>query len=453
MTVRPIAGAMLALALTASACGGGDASDTTGAPTTTAAPVTTTSVPPATSEPPPGGYMIANVSRRQPDASADDVAALAAGNRAFAADLYAVLAGASGDNLAFSPLSIRIALAMTYAGAEGTTAVQMADALRFGIFGDRLHAAYNALDQALEARNAEFPPGPDGVERSVELAVVNALWGQQGFSFEDDFLRTLAAQYGAGMHLVDYVEATEAARAAINEWVASETSERIPELIGPGVLSQLTRLVLTNAVYLDATWASPFDPDRTRPGDFTLLDGSVVSADLMRATLSVPYAEGENWQAVELPYVGDELAMLVIVPDAGAFPAVEASIAERLEASDVAPQQVALALPRFEFRSQSGLVGPLRELGMVDAFDTTLADFSGMTGERDLFISDILHEAFIAVDEQGTEAAAATAVVMDLRSAPADPIVLEIDRPFLFALRDRATGTVLFLGRVLDPTA
>lgn len=452
MTVRPIAGAMLALALAASACSG-DASVATAASPTTTAPATTTSAAPSTGEPPAGGYMIANVSRRQPDAPAADLAALAAGNRSFAADLYAVLAGASDENLAFSPLGIRIALAMTYAGAEGTTAVQMADALRFGVFGDRLHAAYNALDQALEARNVEFPAGPDGVERKVELSVVNALWGQQGFSFGDPFLETLAAEYGAGMYLVDFMEATEGARTAINEWVATETNERIPELIGPGVLSDLTRLVLTNAVYLDATWASPFDPNRTEAADFTLLDGSVVSADLMRATLTVPYAEGEGWQAVELPYVGDELAMLVIVPDAGAFSAVEASVADRLEASDLIPEQVALALPRFEFRSQSGLLGPLRELGMVDALDAALADFSGMTGERDLFVSDILHEAFVAVDEQGTEAAAATAVVMDLRSAPANPIVLEIDRPFLFALRDRETGTVLFLGRVLDPTA
>lgn len=452
MPSRAILGPLLAFALLAAACSGRDSADTTTTtPATTSSPPTTAA--PTTSEPPADGLLIAAVSRNGADAPAADIDELAAGNRAFAADLYEILAGQSDGNLAFSPLSIRIALAMTYAGAEGTTAVQMADALRFGIYGDRLHTAYNALDQALESRNAEFPPGPGDEERKVELSVVNALWGQQGSPFEPSFLETLAAEYGAGMHLVDFVTAAEDARVAINEWVSSETNDRIPELIAPGVLSELTRLVLTNAVYLDATWATPFDPDRTEPGEFTLLDGSIVEADLMRATLSLPYAEGDGWQAVEIPYVGGELAMLVVVPDAGDFASVEAAIADRLDGADLGPAQVALALPRFEFRSQSGVVGPLQELGMVDAFDPALADFSGMTGSPDLFVSDILHEAFVAVDEKGTEAAAATAVVMDLRAMPADPVVLEIDRPFLFALRDRETGTVLFLGRVLDPTA
>ena len=220
------------------------------------------------------------------------------------------------------------------------------------------------------------------------------------------------------------------------------------------MLTDLTRLVLTNAVLLDASWAMPFDPDMTSPAPFTLPDGSVVDAEMMRDTRSILFAEGDGWQAIELPYVGDDLAMLLVVPDVGSFDAIEARLGDFVGGLEMNPARVALALPRFQFRSQLGVVDALRGLGMTDAFDRGLADFSGMTGGRDLFISDVLHETFVSVDEAGTEAAAATAVIIDLRSAVVgDPIVLEIDRPFFFVLRDRVTGAVLFLGRVTDPTA
>jgi serpin B len=317
-----------------------------------------------------------------------------------------------------------------------------------------MHAALNALDALLASRNREEDPLPDGTERRVVLTIANALWGQEGTLFLPEFLDTLAVHYGAGMRAVDFAGATEQARAAINDWVSDRTAGRIPELIGPGVLSGLTRLVITNAVYLDATWDSIFDPAETLEGPFTTLDGGRVTAEVMHQTHSFPYSSGDGWQAVELPYVGREIAMLVLVPDAGRFAEVEAGLAGALPdaAAGLEDAEVVLGLPKWEFRTQASLVRLLESLGMTDAFDQTRASFSGMTGEPDLYVSDVVHEAFVRVDEAGTEAAAATAVIMDLRAAlPGDTVELEIDRPFLFALRDRSTGEILFLGRVTEP--
>ncbi|MCB2223450.1 MAG: serpin family protein [Actinobacteria bacterium] len=402
------------------------------------------------------GLAASDVARAAADAPAPDVAAAVAGNRAFAADAYAVLTPTADGNLVFSPASIRLALAMTWAGADGATAEQMAAALHFDLAPDDMHAALNAVDALLASRNREEPPGPDGAERTVVLTIANALWGQAGFTFLPGFLDTLARDYGAGMRLVDFVADAEAARVQINGWVADMTSDRIPELIPAGVLSDLTRLVLTNTVYFNASWDRPFDDALTADGPFTLLDGSVVTAPTMHASEAMPYAAGDGWQAVEIPYVGGELAMLVLVPDVGRFAEVEGSLAAVLDEArdDASRTDVALGLPSWEFRTQAGLVPVLQALGMTDAFDPALADFTPMTGARDLFVSDVLHEAFISVDEAGTEAAAATAVIMDLRAAmPGDTVELEIDRPFLFAIQDTASGEILFLGRVLDPTA
>lgn len=445
-----------ALALLAAACGDtagdGSTSTTDAASSTTAADSSSTT---GTGAPPPG-IAASDLVRRVPDVPAGDLAAVAAGNRAFAADLYALLARGDG-NVVFSPTSIRLALAMAYAGAHGDTAAEMASVLYFDeLPPERLHAAMNVLDAALESRNREEEPGPDGEERKVFVEIANSLWGQQGLVFEAAFLETLAAEYGAAMNLVDFTTAAEDARIRINAWVAERTNDRIPELIPPGVITVLTRLVLVNAVYLDATWRVPFDPGETFEASFTLPGGGTVDVDMMHATLPLPYSRGEGWQAVELPYVGDELAMLLVVPDAGRFEEVEAALGAGLlddARGGLVNAEVALGLPKFEFRTQAMLSTLLRELGMVAAFDGSAADFSGMTLQERLVIDEVIHEAFIAVDERGTEAAAATAVVMRATSAPASPIPLEIDRPFLFALQDRATGAVLFLGRVVDPTA
>jgi serpin B len=400
-----------------------------------------------------GGLIASDLERRSPDAPTDDVAAVAAGNNAFAAAAYARLAAEEG-NLVFSPTSIRLALAMTYAGARGDTAAEMAAVLRFDLPDAALHAAFNALDQALASRNREEAPGPNGEERRVLLSVANAIWGQEGYAFLPEFLDTLAADYGAGMRVVDYADAAEEARRTINDWVAGETNDRITDLIPEGVLNAMTRLVLTNAVYLDATWASTFDNDHTGEAPFFLLDGSTVTAETMHQESLFPYAAGDGWQAVELPYVGEELAMLFLVPDAGRFTEVEGLFGGGLlgeVVGDLEGAPVRLGLPKFEFRYKASVAALLAAMGMPTAFAPDLADFSGMTLEERLFISDVIHEAFIKVDEEGTEAAAATAVVMEATSAPSEGIDLQIDRPFLFSLYDRATGEVLFMGRVLNP--
>jgi serpin B len=384
-------------------------------------------------------------------ASAGEVAELVAGNTAFALDLHQVLRQQDG-NLFYSPYSLSLALAMTYAGARGETEAQMADAMHYTLSQARLHPAFAALSQALASRG-EGAAGREG--EGFRLNVANALWGQEGYDFLAEFLDVVDRAYGAGLRRVDYVGAPDEARQTINDWVANETEDRIRDLIPEGVIDALTRLVLTNAIYFNAAWAEPFEEDMTRDGPFHLLDGDQVSVPLMHGTSSFGYARGQGYQAVELPYDGHQLSMVILLPDAGEFEAFEATLdAPALETvlDGLAYESVALAMPRFEFSAKFRLEEALAALGMVDAF-TGAADFSGMTGNRDLFLSAVVHQAFVSVDEAGTEAAAATAVVASLTAAPAEPLEVTVDRPFLFLIRDLETGAVLFLGRVLDPSA
>ncbi len=389
-------------------------------------------------------------------ADADPIAASQA-IEACALDLYALLAETSGtDNVVFSPASIVTALVMAYAGAAGTTADEMAQTLHIDLPADRVHASFNALDSLLESRN-HVEQDQQGKDVGVVVNTANSLWAQLGLTFEPQFLDTLAANYGAGVRLVDYRTAAEEARRAINAWVSDETAGKIPELIAAGGLDALTRLVLVNAVHLDATWASQFDPQATRPGDFHTLAGKTVTAQMMGQSSTFPYTHGDGWQAVELPYLHNELAMLLVVPDAGRFNGIQGALADGLLDTIIAGlstgPEVQLTMPKFEFRTQSSLSDALRRLGMVSAFASETADFSGMTRAEQLYISEVIHEAFIAVDEEGTEAAAATAIVMRAASAPTETVELSIDRPFLFALRDIHTGALVFFGRVTDPSA
>ncbi|NQV07419.1 serpin family protein [bacterium] len=445
---------LIIIALLAAACGDDDSSDTT-APLVTTVPDSTTSTTEGQIDVPVvSGLIASELERLIPDATDEDLRAIAAAQRSFAVALYEVLAVGEG-NLVVSPASIHIALLMAYAGADGLTAEQMDQVLAItGIPADRLHDSVNALDQLLESFNRVGEPLPNGTEQKVVLSIVNALWGQGGFGFEQDYLDLLAGRYGAGMHVVDYVTAAEDARQEINAWVAEETNERIEDLIPAGALGPMTRLVITNAVYLDASWQIPFDKDSTADGDFTLLDGSTITVPMMHGDQTAPYAVGDGWQAVDLAYLGGDLSMLVIVPDTGRFAEVEAMLAAGLLDDAVAglhPANLLLAFPKFETRTQTGLGTVLRSMGMPGAFDPATADFSGITTEDRLFISDVIHEAFIKVDEAGTEAAAATAIIMRATSVPVDEIALDVDRPFIYVLRDRATNSTLFMGRVTNP--
>lgn len=387
-----------------------------------------------------------------PDA---DLQAVVEGNSRFACDLYRVLRAEPG-NIFFSPYSVSIALAMTYAGARGETAQQMADTLYFALPQERLHPAFNALDLAV-TRPGEAAAAAE--EQDFRLNVANSLWGQKDYVFLAEFLDLLAQNYGAGMRLVDFESAPEPARLAINRWVSDQTEGKIEDLIPPGAITDLTRLVLANAIYFDARWVYPFDRESTQDGLFNLLDGGQVSVPMMRMSRPavLRYAQGAGYQAVELPYKGDRASMLLLVPDAGAFADFEATLDADRIATTVAslqPQPVALTLPKFSYDSDFSLAETLAGLGMPDAIcGYGRADFSGMDGVGELCISAALHKAFVAVDEAGTEAAAATAIVMGATSAqPAAAIELRIDRPFIFLIRDTQTGSILFLGRVLDPT-
>ena len=387
------------------------------------------------------------------------VASVGDATNAFAADLYAALIadadGGNSDNLVFSPYSAAVALAMTREGARGQTATEMDAVLHADLAGgaENLGAGFNGFDQALATIPGEYPLGDETVE--LELATANQLFGQHGFGFDQAFLDALAADYGAGMRLVDYETAPEAARDLINAWVGEQTRERIPELIPEGVINQLTRLVLTNAIYLNAPWEHRFDEGRTEDGAFTTLDGEVVTVSFMRQTATFFHGSGNGYEAIELPYVGGQLSMLIVVPDDGSFEAVESRLGSGLITSidqSLRPVSVVLSFPRFEFRTQAALKDVLSELGMPTAF-TERADFSGISSEASLLIQEVVHEAFISVDEEGTEAAAATAVLVGLTSAPAEQVELTVDRPFLFLIQERESGAILFLGRVTDPTA
>ncbi len=383
-----------------------------------------------------------------PDVPTTDLDLLVEGNSNFTFDLYQALRDEDG-NLFYSPYSISLALAMTYAGARGETEQQMAEALSFLLEQEDLHPAFNSLDILL-AQRGEGAEGKD--EDGFRLNIVNAIWGQKDYTFLDEFLDVLAENYGAGLRLVDFISETEKSRVTINDWVSEQTEGRIEDLIPRGVLDVMTRLVLTNAIYFNAAWEYPFEEDATYDGLFNLLDGSEVTVPLMTQTESFKYTEGNGYQAVELPYDGNELSMVILLPEEGQFEAFEGSLDADLVSDiieELESKEVFLTMPKFEFESEFGLKPALAAMGMPVAF-TEEADFSGMTGVRDLYIAEVIHKAFVSVDEAGTEAAAATAVIMKLTAMP-EVVEMTLDHPFIFLIRDIETGTILFVGRVMNP--
>ena len=351
-----------------------------------------------------------------PVVSQADQKTLMAGNTAFAMALYQQLRGESG-NLFYSPYSISLALAMTYAGAGGQTAAQIAEVMQYRLAQDALHPAFNALDQELASRKID----PEaGLGKGFQLNIANSLWGQKDYAFNQEFLDRLAMNYGGGMRLVDYLHDTERARLNINAWVSDQTEEKIQDLIPRGALNMETRLVLANAIYFNAAWARPFEALNTREQPFTTLEGSEVSASLMNQTENFRYASGTGWQAVELPYEGHQMSMVVLLPEREGFTDFEAGLDEgqmQTILDKMSSVKVDLYLPKFTTESEFALSKTLRAMGMLDAFSMA-ADFSGMTDTDELFISEVLHKAFVDVDEEGTEAAAATAVIMEAKAMP-----------------------------------
>lgn len=386
-----------------------------------------------------------------PPVAEDEITQLVQGNTGFALDLFDEVRD-TDSNLLVSPYSISVALSMTWAGARGTTEAQIADALRYPFGQETLHPAFNALGQSLENNGEEA----DHDNQPFQLELTNSIWGQEAYPFSDAYLDTLAVNYGAGLRVLDFKSNPEAARTEINEWVEEQTNEKIKELLPSGSISELTRLALVNAVYFKADWKHTFEKEATEDGTFTALDGSQSTVPMMRQSTSFPYAETDGHQLIELPYVGDSIGMVVVLPADGAFESFERSLdANRLTSMLDSLQSRAgeIVLPRFTYDSTLNLKKTLSALGMEIAFDENRADFTGMAESdhgEDLFISDVVQKSHIAVDEKGTEAAAATGVVVSTTSAPIDPFEMIVNRPFIHLIRDRETGTILFLGRVTD---
>jgi len=368
----------------------------------------------------------------------------------FAVDLYGQLSKEQpGKNLFFSPTSLSIALAMTAAGAQGDTAAEMAKALHLDDFLPQAHAEYH---QVLQRWNA------GGADRGYQLRVANRLWGQQGFPFLAGYLTLTRQQYGAELGIVDFSGQTEAARQEINAWIETQTAEKIKDLIPRGQLDANTKLVLTNAIYFKGDWTSAFQARQTRDADFTITGQKKVTVPLMHQKETYPYAEDSALQVLELPYQGDELAMLVLLPRTpDGLPDLEKSLSAKQIAAlraKLRRQQVDVYLPKFKLETTFALSGTLQALGIKAAFSAAAADFSAIDGRRDLYVSAVLHKAFVDVNEKGTEAAAATGVVMGVMAvrAPAKPIpVFRADHPFTFAICDQRDGSLLFLGRVTNP--
>ncbi|MBW2256513.1 MAG: serpin family protein [Deltaproteobacteria bacterium] len=374
-----------------------------------------------------------------------EIATVADANNDFALDLFGEMRAEEG-NLFFSPFSISSALSMTYAGAAGTTADEMAEVLHVGLDDDLWHANFGDLTRDLAGDH----PG-----RGYQLSVGNRLWGQDGYPWLQSFVDVNAVHYDAPLEDLDFAADPESARVTINDWVEDQTKGKIEDLLQPGVITSDTRLVLTNAIYFKADWASQFDEGDTYDGAFTLADGLQVITPLMNQELEFQAGAFDGVSVAKLPYQDDEVSMVLLLPDAhDGLPALEEGLtAAQIDGwiADLETAEMLLILPKFEMTYDLSLSETLRDLGMTSAFEPLSADFSGMADlvEGSLFISDVVHKAYVKVDEEGTEAAAATGVVVGVTSAP---IGFQADHPFLFLIRDDLTGSILFMGRVADPS-
>lgn len=383
-----------------------------------------------------------------PAVSGESVDAVVFDNMDFGWEMYrsAVAADPFG-NTVFSPYSLFSAFGMLYAGAGGNTQTQMADGFRFGgRESTEFHAAMNAIELAL----------PESGDWGI-LRVANDLWVQNDFDVKTPYLDTLAENYGSGMHGMDFVGDAEAATDLINLYISDVTEGKIPTLFGPNSLNAATRLALTNAIYFKSSWKDEFKPEDTRDADFHRLDGSTVQAQMMNSTESFYYGEEPGrYQAVEIQYKNEDLAMLIVMPDEGTLGDFEASMDASELASvtgAMAAQEVVLGFPKFELNTTlDTLKEELEALGMSDMFNPGAADFSGIA-DVDLFVQSVVHKAYILVNEEGTEAAAATGISTGVTSAPPPPVTMTVDKPFLYFIRHLPTGNCLFMGRVVDPTA
>lgn len=378
--------------------------------------------------------------------NANEKSAVAEGNNRFAVELYAKLKETQGNQF-FSPFSISSALALAYAGAQDETAQEMTKIFHFGPDQAVFHRDFGSMVKAMNA---------GGKKKGYELAIANGVWVAQGLGLKKDYLNLVQKDYGAGIKELNFAKDSQSARKTINDWVAKHTDQKIKDLLPPGLPSAGTKVVLTNAVYFKGEWAHKFKKEGTKDLPFTTLDGKKIKVPTMCQTESFNYLEEDSLKALELPYVGRDLSMVILLPKkTDGLKELERNLSYESVHSlfgKVASQEVAVCLPRFKMKSKFMLADTLAAMGMKQALSAPPADFSGMNGRKDLFISQVVHEGFVDVNEEGTEAAAATGVTvkaaMSMTSAE-----FKADHPFIFLIRDRRSGAILFMGRVEDPTA
>ncbi|HHR85364.1 MAG TPA: serpin family protein [Candidatus Acetothermia bacterium] len=362
---------------------------------------------------------------------------LIVGNTQFAFNLYRILRQEE-SNLFFFPYSISMALAMVYAGSHGKTEEQLASALRFEFALHDLPRVFGALHSRLIGRGGDF-----------QLRLANSLWWQEGYALRQAYLKTLRKRFGATVESLDFLAMPEKSRATINTWVSRETKKKIKGLLPEGSITSLTRLVLANAITFSATWEHQFGEISTSEDYFHLLNGRRVIVPMMEQITSFPYAETREVQAVELPYIGEQFSMIVLLPARGQFEDFASSLtADRVAAilEHLSTKMVQVYMPRFEFRSSFELADTLAELDMKDAFILGRANFRGMTLDREFFLEDVHHQTIVSVDENGTFATAGTAAEMVWPDVP----TVRLNRPFIFLIRNIETNSILFIGQMKD---
>lgn len=392
------------------------------------------------------GLAIAGILSGVARGDEESLAELVEGNRSFAIALHKELARDEG-NLFYSPYSISTALAMTFAGAREETEVQMAEALRFPFGASVLSPIFGELQRVLKGAQSD----------GVEFHVANSLWPYDTYEFEPDYLELVRKHFQSEVNPVNFAD-PEPVRLRINGWIEEATREKIRDMIPAGALSPMTRMVLANAVYFKGMWASRFREEATTEQPFYTVPGKSAPVKMMHQQLETGYGETEHVQLLELPYKDERIAMMIVLPKGKrSLAQTESRMSTKAFAAweqELRPQKVDVYLPRFSMTADFQLNQIMMKLGMTDAFDPAKADFSGMDGLiNNLYISDILHKAFVDVSEEGTEAAAATAIIMRTTAfveAPPVP-VFRADRPFLFFIKDRTTGSILFTGRFAKP--
>ena len=395
---------------------------------------------------PPGPIIVANDSEAEPE----DVVRTVNDNTQFALDVYTKLAKENEGNVFLSPWSISSALAMTAEGARGDTLEEMRDVLYLADDDTVRRSSFAAIYNQINKKDKEY-----------KLHTANALWAQYDYEFLSEYIDVVEEYYGGKVTNVDFKTNAEGARQMINDWVEEQTNDKIKDIIPPGMLGPLTRLVLSNAIYFKGTWVLEFDKKDTYDEDFMVTDSKTIKAPMMMRTdkdAKFNYMETDEIQMLEMLYKGEELSMLVILPKENDLESVEATLTtEKLEdwRNQLSNQRVKVYMPKFKFETKYFMKRTLMDMGMPKAFTWPGANFSGMDGTDLLYIDEVIHQAFVEVNEEGTEAAAATVVIMKAGSVgPPSPIpVFRADHPFIFLIQERESGSILFMGRVVDPTA